>query len=480
MKKTIILTNFITLLIILAIGFLINYRFSELPKQIPFFYTAPWGHQQLANKVFIFGLPIIAIIFQIINLFLSIRANKNNQPIIAKLYGYTSIFVSFLVSILTIRILNISTHSFPFIPIEFKLTFVPIIVAFISTLIIIPFIIKLSKRLGLVDDPLLHKHPAMLITKPTPRMGGLAFLIGLGVSSVFLIPILGNQKLIGILIGVVICVILGIIDTKKDPNPLFRLGVQGLAVLIVALSGIIMVYLPNPFGIPINLDHFRFTFELFGTHTVYYISVLAAMIWMGLVMNFMSWSNGSDGVYAGLVSFSSLAIAILMIGSLNQDPQLAIYIKLASIVVGAGFAMAIYTWPPQKLLWGFGATAPALIIGALSILGSTKISTTILILMIPFLDGAFAIIRRLRRKQFPFWGDREHFHHKLKDIGWSKQKIAIFYWTSTIILFIFAIITSGKTKLIYFISFGLLFALTVSILNFIKIRALHHNKKHHN
>lgn len=477
MKKTILITNLIALGITIASILLINYRFNELPSLIPFFYTMPWGNDQLAINNTIWAIPVVASLFQIINLYLAIKSKKEKQPIISNFLGFSTLFISILSATFTMRILNVSTQDFFVIPMNLKLTLVPALITLGSTLIILPFVLKLSKRFGLVDDPMSHKHPAMLITKPTPRIGGLAFIIGIGLPALFLLPIFESQKLIGIFLGVILCVILGVLDTKKDTNPLIRLAGQGLAVLIVSLSGIIMVYLPNPFGMPINLDQFRFTFEFYGPHTIYYVAVIAAAFWMGLVMNFMSWSNGSDGVYAGLVSFSSIAIAILMLGSLNEDPQIAVYIKLASMVSGVGLAMAIYTWPPQKLLWGFGATAPALIIGALSILGSTKISTTMLILMIPFLDGSFAIVRRLRRKQLPFWGDREHLHHKLLDIGWSKQKIAIFYWTSTIILFIFAITTSGKTKVLYFLSFGIIFALGVSLLNLIKIRLKsHHNK----
>lgn len=479
MKKTLILSNLITLIIIAIVVFIINYRFQDLPQTIPLFYTMPWGEEQLATRSLIWVLPVSAIVFQITNFYLSIRAAKAKQPMIAKLLSYTTMFTTILTTLFTIRIINISTHEFIHIPMELKLTFIPALITLLTTLIAMPFVLKLSKRFGLIDDPMSHKHPAMLLTKPTPRVGGLAFLIGLGIPAIFILPILSSQKLIGIFLGALLCVGLGIFDTKKDPNPLVRLLIQGLAVLIVALSGVIMVYLPNPFGTAINLDQFRFTFEFYGPHTVYYISVLAAALWMGIMMNFMSWSNGSDGVYAGLVTFSSLAIAILMFGSLNQDPNLAIYIKLASMVAGVALAMAIYTWPPNKLLWGFGATAPALIIAALSILGSTKISTTMIVLMIPFLDGAFAIIRRIRRGQLPFWGDREHFHHKLLDIGWSKQKVATFYWTTTIILFVFAITTGGKTKLVYFLSFGLLFAIFVSSLNFIKLKSSHNKKNHH-
>jgi hypothetical protein len=41
---------------------------GELPPQIPFFYSLPWGEKQLAPKVFLFVLPLISFMFLILNL----------------------------------------------------------------------------------------------------------------------------------------------------------------------------------------------------------------------------------------------------------------------------------------------------------------------------------------------------------------------------------------------------------------------------
>lgn len=470
MKKIIGLINIITILIIIGAISLIKFEFNNLPELIPFFYTNPWGKQQLASKLFMWIIPSIMTIIGSTNLVLSIRSLAKQSPTLAKAYSYISLIFSIILAAYVIRIITIATHQGLNIPIEIKLTVIPMITALTTTLLFLPVAIKIAKKYGLMDDPLTHKHPAMLLTKPIPRIGETAFFVGFLVPLIIFVPILSSQKVIGILLGVIICVILGIIDTKRDPHPLLRLGVQIAAVFVVSLSGIIMIYLPNPFGGAINLDQFRFSFDFLGTHSVYYLSVIAAAIWMGWVMNFMSWGNGTDGVYGGLVTLSSLAIALLMLQALPDDPSLDIYIKIASIVTGTGIAMTIYTWPPQKLLWGFGAIAPALIIAALSIIGSTKISTTLFVLLIPFLDAIFAIVRRIRRGQLPIWGDREHLHHKLLDMGWSKQQVAIFYWSGTIVLFMFALASSGQTKALYFATFAIIFAIGVVITNLINLR----------
>ena len=259
----------------------------------------------------------------------------------------------------------------------------------------------------------------------------------------------------------------GLRDDKKDINPYLRLIIQLIAIFVVVLSGIILIYVPNPFGDAITLDHYKYVINYLGEHKIHYYSVIAAVIWIWWTMNFMSFANGVDGVFAGLVTVASVIIAIVMYLSLSQEANLAIFAKFASIIAGAGIGMAIFTWPPQKILWGWGATAAGLMIAALSIIGSTKITITLIVLMIPFLDGIFAIIRRLSRKQMPFFGDREHFHHKLlDDFGWSKRKIATFYWSSTIILATVGIFTSGKVRAIAFVMIAMVIIITLAFLNF--------------
>lgn len=50
---------------------LIFFTWNRLPPQIPLFFGRPWGEDQLANKEFIFLLPIISTAVFLINNFLA-------------------------------------------------------------------------------------------------------------------------------------------------------------------------------------------------------------------------------------------------------------------------------------------------------------------------------------------------------------------------------------------------------------------------
>jgi len=459
----------INIFLILLVGFYLNWIYSDLPNQIPFFYTMPWGLQQLASKSYICGLFAIPIALLILNIIMSVVEYSKNNFVLSKFYSYISLLINIPILFYAFRIVNIVSYKIIDVPVWAKIIAFPVMIAFITTAITGPIVIKLAKKYGFMDDPLIHKHPGMLLTKPTPRAGGLTYFLGILIPALFILPIAQSQKLIGIFLGAAICVFIGLKDDKKDVNPYVRLFLQLLATGLVVLAGTILIYIPNPFGNSIKLDDFKFVIEFMGTHKIHYISVIVAGIWIMWTMNFMSFANGTDGVYAGLVTITSLVIAILMIPNLGVDPGTDKFIKLAALSAGAGLGMALFTWPPQKILWGFGATSAGLIIAALSIIGSTKVAATLLILLIPFLDGVFAVIRRIRRKQMPFWGDREHLHHKLLEgLGWSKKKVAIFYWLTTILFASIGIASSGQSRALFLASIGAIVIFGITMLNFFK------------
>lgn len=455
--------------IVLTIAIFVYLQIENLPSQIPLFYNLSRGDSQLANRALLWIIPAFSLLFYLINLVFITLETKRGVYQIARMFNYTTTIVLLVLGAYLYRIVTISAINAVEIPQIVKLVLIPMLAALIANIIATPIVIKSAKIFGFMDDPLTHKHPGMMLKKPTPRAGGLAYMLSILIPGILLLPILESQKIVGILIAATICVITGIMDDRKDIHPGIRLFIQILTASIAVLSGIILIYIPNPFGEPIVLDQYRYSFNFLGTHSIYYVSVIIAIFWVMTTMNFMSFANGSDGVYAGLVFVSSFVIAILMFQSLDADPEMAKFVKLAALSAGAALGMALFTWPPQKLLWGFGATSAGLVIATLSIIGSTKVAVMLLVLLIPFLDGLVAVIRRLKRKQMPFWGDREHFHHKLLfRLGWSKAKVATFYWISTIFLGTIGILSSGRSRALWVASMSILFFIIIAIFNFIR------------
>ena len=122
--------------------------------------------------------------------------------------------------------------------------------------------------------------------------------------------------------------------------------------------------------------------------------------------------------------------------------------RLAAVAAGASIGLTKYTWHPSQIMWGFSATAAGMILATLSILTGAKVATAMIVLLIPFLDAVITVFKRIVQKKPPWQGDKGHLHHLLLERGWSIKKIAGFYWVSTAILGIVALIASEKHVLL--------------------------------
>jgi UDP-GlcNAc:undecaprenyl-phosphate GlcNAc-1-phosphate transferase len=96
---------------------------------------------------------------------------------------------------------------------------------------------------------------------------------------------------------------------------------------------------------------------------------------------------------------------------------------------------------------GYGGGALAgYFLAILAILSTTKVGTLLVVLGIPIIDALFVIIRRIMTGQSPLKGDTRHLHHTLMQLGWSKRKIAFFYWIITAGLGFIALQLNSRQK----------------------------------
>ena len=60
----------------------------------------------------------------------------------------------------------------------FNLALLPALLAGAVSYSVTPIIIKLAHKIGIIDDPKIHKHPKVIHTYPVPRGGGVATFLG--------------------------------------------------------------------------------------------------------------------------------------------------------------------------------------------------------------------------------------------------------------------------------------------------------------
>lgn len=324
--------------------------------------------------------------------------------------------------------------------------FIPAIFASLATFFITPLTIYIAKKYKLVDDPKFRKHPAQTHKGIVPRAGGLALFTGFALALVLFLPF--DSKVQGILIAAFLTVIIGLFDDRKDVSPYLRFLGNILTAAIVVIAGVGIPYITNPFGGVFQLNLLSFQANIFGIHTFFIIADILAIIWIVWTMNIVGWSSGIDGQMPGFIAITAAILGIQSLRFLPTDPSQLLVTQLAFITMGTFIGFIPWNFFPQKIMPGYGGkTLAGLLIATLSILSVAKVGSAILLLAIPMIDAVFLLTRRLVSKKSPFRADRNHLHHYLLDIGWSKRKIALFYWSVSLILGILTLYLNSRQKL---------------------------------
>lgn len=327
-----------------------------------------------------------------------------------------------------------------------NLVLLPAALSGIVAYLITPIVIKNAKKLEIIDDPRKHKHPKVIHTKPTPRGGGIATYAGIFVSSLVFLPL--DKHLISILLGGLVLAVLGLIDDRRDLNPIPRLIIQFLVAAIPIAFGIGIAFISNPFNGILDLSQPQISINLFGSQrNIWLISDLFALFWLVTLMNFINMgASGLDGQVSGTTIVAGATIVALSLRYSADITEWPVTI-LASITTGAYLGFLPWHAYPQKIMPGFGgSTLAGFMLGILSILSTTKVGTLMVVLAVPLIDTGYTIIRRILNKKSPFWGDRGHLHHKLLDSGMSKKTVSYFYWAITALLGIIALNLNAELK----------------------------------
>ncbi|MCL4418913.1 undecaprenyl/decaprenyl-phosphate alpha-N-acetylglucosaminyl 1-phosphate transferase [Patescibacteria group bacterium] len=320
----------------------------------------------------------------------------------------------------------------------------PFITAFAVTALATPISLIFLRKLGIVDDPSSHKHPAIIHKYPIPRGGGIPLFMGVAIAGFFFLPL--TKIVVALFFASAISLIIGVLDDKFDISPYARFFVNIVAAGIVVGSGVGMPFVTNPFGGILYLNTFRIAFDFFGHHSILIFSDIIALIWIVWVMNMLNWSKGVDGQMPGIIAISAIVIGLLSLRFPVIDQANFISARLSFILAGAAMGFLIFNFYPAKIFPGYGATAIYLLLATVSILSSAKLATAILVMGVPMIDGAFTISRRIITGRSPFWHDKKHLHHLLLHLGFGQRRIALFYWIISAILGSLSLLLSSRGK----------------------------------
>lgn len=288
-----------------------------------------------------------------------------------------------------------------------------------------------------------------------PLMGGLAVFgtvaVGAAMYGLFggwnftAVPV---RFAFGMGLGGLLLMIGGYLDDRYELSAKQTWIFPALAALCVVLSGVGVgiTFLTNPLGGVISLQH-----QVLGIP----LSGIFVWVWIMGMTYTTKILDGLDGLAAGIALIGGLVLFSLSLTTRINQPVTA---TLAIIFVGALCGYLVYAFNPASIFLGEGgSTFVGFFLAVLSVLSGAKIATAVLVMGIPILDVAWAIIRRLWQGQSPFTADRRHLHFLLLDAGMTqKQAVVFLYGVSAAFGFIAVFLQSLGKLVALFLLIGLM------------------------
>jgi UDP-GlcNAc:undecaprenyl-phosphate/decaprenyl-phosphate GlcNAc-1-phosphate transferase len=343
------------------------------------------------------------------------------------------------------------------------------IVAFVTAMLLTPLVARLARRVGAVDS----LKERGLATEPTPLLGGLAIFAGVLLAAALFVPM--NDQLRGLLYAATLITVVGAIDDARDLSPGVKLGGQVAAALICVLAGVRVENVTVPFVGPIS----------FGEDAGGILTVFGLV----LIMNVVNFSDGVDGLAAGVCAISAAAFAVIAF-DLQRDSAAI----LAAIVSGAALGFLVHNFHPASVFMGdCGSNLLGLLLGGIIVEGSLKTNALIalvaplVVLAVPFLDTGFVVAKRVKYRRPVYRGDSNHFHHRFHRIGFSQRRTVLYLYAWTLTMAGVAVAMrfvpyshpNGELVLGWSLVMGALFALAfaasaylVYVLEILKLRRL--------
>ena len=231
---------------------------------------------------------------------------------------------------------------------------------------------------------------------PTPRGGGLAFVLVAVAASLWAMTSISREPAAALpLIGLPLAVV-GALDDRHGLPTGIRYGVQ----LATGLALILFSPLPWP-----------------------WLALPPLLIAGTAVINFTNFMDGIDGLAAGCMALA-LAAACL-----KQAAALPLW-----ALVGALLGFLLWNWSPAKVFMGdVGSTfLGAVFVGVVLQARSWPEAFSLLLVATPLLaDACLCVPRRLFTGQPVFQAHRLHLFQRLHQAGWSHAQVSSLYISAT-------------------------------------------------
>jgi UDP-GlcNAc:undecaprenyl-phosphate GlcNAc-1-phosphate transferase len=300
-----------------------------------------------------------------------------------------------------------------------------LLVAAAVTALLTPLTMRLARHLGMIDEP----RERGLSERPTPLLGGLAIFGGVFVAALWWLPSgYGHEHRLwtGVLLGCAIITLVGALDDRFELHPALKLIGQIIAAGVVVHFGVGVKTITLPFFGQIALPNAGVTNG----------GPLLTVLGLVVMMNVVNFSDGVDGLAAGVCAIIAAAMAVIAFDLGRPQPGV-----LAALTAGAALGFLIYNFPPAKSFMGdCGANLLGLLMGVIAVEAAVKTAAVVslalplILLAVPFMDTTFVVLKRMKYRQPVYRPDSEHFHHRMARIGFSSRRTVAYLYAWTLML----------------------------------------------
>jgi UDP-GlcNAc:undecaprenyl-phosphate GlcNAc-1-phosphate transferase len=239
-----------------------------------------------------------------------------------------------------------------------------------------------------------------------------------------------DEQTRGIAMGALAIALVGTADDIWDLPAVAKLAGQVAAAVIPVLADVRVETFTLPF-----LGHV----DLAGA------SGPVTVVGMVAVMNVVNFTDGVDGLAAGVCTIAAGTLAIIALSldkaCLDGSATCTGAGVLAAIVAGASFGFLYHNFHPASIFMGdAGSNMLGLLLACVAIQGTIKTAAIVAlffpltVLAVPIIDGAFVVMKRIKYRRPVYEADRWHLHHRLANIGFSQRRTVLYLYGWTLAL----------------------------------------------
>lgn len=282
------------------------------------------------------------------------------------------------------------------------------------------------QRFAIYADAIDRPGGRRVHTNSTPKLGGLAVLLGIaaGLSSLLVLTpdaLAAAAAWKWTAAGAVWIVLVGAIDDLFDLPPYLKLGGQTLAALIALGDGASISYITN--------------LTEPGALALAWAAGPVTLLWIVLVTNAFNLLDGLDGLASGVGAVVGATLAVL--AAIRGDIEAA---AVAALLSTALVGFLYHNWHPAKIFLGdCGSLLVGYLLALIAVQGQQKGTTATLLLVpliafgLPLFETGLTVLRRATDGGVStiFLADRDHIHHRLLKLGFGHRGAVLILCATT-------------------------------------------------